>query len=119
MLAGLGLPQEQIGRVIGVSHVTLRKHYAEQLEAGVSKANARVLESLYNLATSGPPAQRAACAIFWAKTRLGWAETIKQEHTGADGGPIRTTEESPRERIERRLAGLKVVGGTDSDTEAA
>jgi hypothetical protein len=26
--------------------------------------------------------------IFWLKTRAKWAETVKQEHTGENGGPI-------------------------------
>jgi hypothetical protein len=45
---------------------------------------------------------------------LGLAD--KQEHTGADGGPIQTEETTARDRITSRLAGLAARSAEDADT---
>jgi len=39
--------------------------------------------------------------IWWTKTQMRWAETVKQEHTGADGAPLLF------ERIERVVVDAK------------
>lgn len=39
----------------------------------------------------------------------------RHEHTGVDGGPIETMDVSPRDAIERRIAGLAARGGTQSN----
>ena len=31
---------------------------------------------------------RVTAALFWAKTRMGWKETITSEHVGKNDGPI-------------------------------
>src|SRR5262249_24841615 len=33
---------------------------------------------------------RVTLGIFYAKTRMGWSETLKRQHAREDGGPIRT-----------------------------
>lgn len=93
-LASFGLPQEDIAEYVGVSHVTLRKHYASELKLSAIKANATVGKYLFSLA-SGQAISKGAthsdcktAAMFWAKTRMGWRETNKVEVTGADGGPV-------------------------------
>lgn len=45
---------------------------------------------------------------------LGLAE--KNEHTGANGGPIQTEELSARERVAGKLSSLAARSGTESDT---
>lgn len=90
-LSGYGVPQEEIGRQIGIHQETLRIHYRDELDSGVAQANARVAESLYKKAISDGP-QAASSAMFWLKTRAGWKETMVNEHTGKDGGPIETTQ---------------------------
>ena len=77
-MAGYGVPEADIGGVIGVDPKTLRRHYRDELKHGHVKANARVAESLYRKATS-EGAQSVTAAIFWLKTRAGWKETIVQE----------------------------------------
>lgn len=83
LLAGLGIPQEQICRLIqgGIDDKTLRKHYANELVDGVSKANSQVSKSLFQKAVSGD----TTAQIWWTKTRMGWKDTSRLEHTGADG----------------------------------
>jgi len=68
-----GTPREEIAKVIGVSLPTLRKHYREILNLGQGYAVARVINSLFQAATTPGPGQVAA-AIFWLKARLGWRD---------------------------------------------
>ena len=82
--AGLGLPHEQIGALIGIDDKTLRKHYREQLDLGKAKASAQIAKTLFNKAQSGD----TTALIWWTKAQMRWAETQKQEITGADGAPL-------------------------------
>jgi hypothetical protein len=82
-LAGYGIPQRDIAKVIQTGTTQLHRDYAEELETGAAKANAKIAENLFRIATnpnvSGPT---VAAAIFWAKTRMGWRETPQQvDHT--------------------------------------
>lgn len=112
-MAGFGIPEKDIGRSIGISDVTLRKHYREELDMGTVKANSAVAQSLYKKAT-GDGASSVTAAIFWLKTRAGWKETFVNEHSGPDGGPIEVSD--ARERINRRIAGLAARSGSREDT---
>lgn len=78
IMAGIGLTQSQIGKVLGISDDTLRKYYEHELETAESIMNAQVAQNLYSIATSKQSGSVAA-AIFWMKTRAGWRETIKAE----------------------------------------
>lgn len=82
--AGLGLPHEQIGALIGIDDKTLRKHYRAELDLGKAKASAQIAKTLFNKAQSGD----TTALIWWTKAQMKWAETQKQEHSGADGAPI-------------------------------
>lgn len=105
-LAGYGIRQDDIARTVGVAPKTLRKHYADELAAGATKANTQVVAALFRKAIGNGP-QSVTAAIFWVKTRLGWKETQVHEHTGADGGPIETTNARSKlaDLIARRSAG--------------
>lgn len=83
LLAGLGIPHEQIAVLIqdGIDDKTLRKHYAKELSDGVAKANSQVSKSLFQKCLSGD----TTAQIWWTKTRMGWKDTSRLEHTGADG----------------------------------
>lgn len=72
-VAGLGLPHEQIGALLGIDDKTLRKHYRLELDQGIAKANSNVVKSLYSKAVDGDV---TAC-IWWTKTRLGWKDTSR------------------------------------------
>ena len=80
-LAGYGVPETGIADMIGVDPKTLRKHYRQELRIGHTKANSAVAQSLFRKATGEGP-QSVTAAIFWAKTRMGWKETIVNEHSG-------------------------------------
>ena len=69
-LGGLGLPQEQIARLLNIDPVTLRKYYADDLERGSSSATANVAGALYRAAMEG----NTTAQIFWLKVRAKWRE---------------------------------------------
>lgn len=83
MLAGFGLPQEQIASLLKVSVDTLDRHFRKELDDGIAKANGKVAQFLFQQAT-----KNLTAAIFWAKTRMRWRETERVEHTGPDGAPM-------------------------------
>ena len=87
-MAGYGIPELGIAKVIGVDPKTLRKHYRSELDLGHLKANSAVAQSLFKKATGDGP-QSVTAAIFWAKTRMGWKETIVNEHGGVENNPVR------------------------------
>ena len=80
-MAGYGVPEADIARVLEIDPKTLRKHYRSELDKGHIKSTAKVAENLYRKAT-GEGREAVVAAIFWLKTRAGWRETLVQEHTG-------------------------------------
>lgn len=80
--AGVGLPQGQIGALLGIDEKTVRKYYGGELKVGEAKATANVAKTLYKQATNG----NTAAAIFWMKARAGWRE--KHELTIREGKPL-------------------------------
>lgn len=82
--SGLGLPQEQIAALIGISVKTLTKHYELELGLGKATASAQVSKSLFNKAING----NTTAAIWWTKTQMGWSEKLQHELTGKNGGAL-------------------------------
>lgn len=76
-LSGLGVPQDGIAKLVKISEVTLRKHFAQEIELGILKANAAVSGNLFRIAT-GDGKAAATAAFFWLKTRARWRE-VPQE----------------------------------------
>jgi hypothetical protein len=81
-LAGFGMQQDSIARLVDIDPKTLRKHFRRELDCGADKANFQVLSTFHKMATSG---KHPAMTIFWCKTRLGMREVSRVEHTGAAG----------------------------------
>ena len=86
ILSGLGIPQDQICRLIGggISEKTLRKWYAQELADGVPKANSQVSKSLFQKAVAGD----TTAQIWWTKTRMGWKDTSRVEVLGDPLHPV-------------------------------
>ena len=78
-LAGMGIPDYDIAKVMQMSGPTLRKYFAEELDLGHIKANAAVARSLYKQATD-PVKPSVAAAIFWLKCRAGWRDESAPEY---------------------------------------
>lgn len=70
-LAGLGLNQDQIARVKGISVDILRKYSNPFYQSGKAKAIARVAKTAFDMAVSG---RCPAMTMFFLKTQAGWSE---------------------------------------------
>ena len=83
-LAGLGLPQDDIAKLVGCAPKTLRKPFRDELDRGVVEANATVIGYLLAAAKAG----NIAAIIFWLKTRAHWRERVaaNDPSTNADVG---------------------------------
>ena len=103
-----GIPQDDLAAALGISDVTLRKHYREELDHGMTKANARVVQTAFQQATSG---KSPAMTMFWLKTRMGWKETQEMEHSGeidVQSDALENVMQSIADRAER-------LGGEEDD----
>ena len=79
--ASIGTQQEVIADIIGIDVKTLRKHYREELDQSMAKANAQIGGALFNKAKGGD----TTAMIFWMKTRAGWREKNDLNLTSNDG----------------------------------
>src|SRR6266550_4723056 len=69
-LAGVGVRQDDIAKIIGCAPKTLRKRCRDDLDCGVAEANALVSGYLFANAKAG----NVTAQIFWLKTRAHWRE---------------------------------------------
>ena len=83
--AAIGTLHQQIAKILGLPLNTLKKHYREELDLGLARANAVVSGTLFAEAKKG----NITAAIFWLKTRAGWRETAKVEHSGGTSIEVR------------------------------
>lgn len=79
--ATIGTTHEVIASIIGIDAKTLRKHYREELDQSMAKANAQIGGALFNKAKGGD----TAAMIFWMKTRAGWREKQEVDLSSSDG----------------------------------
>ena len=80
MMVAIGLRRELCLLVVNphtkkpISVDTLARHFPHELESGVANAKAQVGSSIVRRALDLNHPQGATCAIFFAKTRMGWKE---------------------------------------------
>jgi DNA-binding XRE family transcriptional regulator len=85
-LASFGVNREDIASYIGIAKKTLLKHYKEELDTSAIKAHATVGKFLYKMASGqaikegASYAECSRAAMFWAKTQMGWKETVRNEN---------------------------------------
>lgn len=111
-----GFTDEAVARVMHVHLCTLVKHCAKELATGADEVNAKLSGKLFRKAYAGD----TVALLFWHKTRHGWRETNRTEHTGADGGPIQheniTAEaDSFKARIEQMAERARTVAKAAND----
>ena len=77
-LAGIGLRQDDIAKIIACSSKTLRKRCRDDLDRGVAEANATVSGYLFAAAKAG----NVTAQIFWLKNRKPseWRDVQNIEH---------------------------------------
>jgi hypothetical protein len=80
-LAGVGVRQDDIARIIGCAPKTLRKRCRDDLDRGVAEANAVVSGSLFANAKAG----NVVAQIFWLKTRAQWRENAARSDAASGG----------------------------------
>ncbi len=83
-MAGYGVPECDIAKVLDIDPETLRLHYRRELEASCVRINAKVAENLYRKAT-GDGREAVTAAIFWLKTRARWKDPTTIEAAGEGG----------------------------------
>jgi len=81
-LAGVGVPQDDIAKIVGCAPKTLRKRFRDELDRGVAEANAQVSGYLFAAAKAG----NIAAIIFWLKTRANWRERMAPGDSIPAGG---------------------------------
>jgi len=111
-MAGYGVPEISIARVVGIDAKTLRKHYRDELDTGQIKATAKVAESLFRKATSDG-SQSVTAAIFWLKTRGGWRETPQNHEVELGVKNLSDISDAELERLIATLA-TTIADGNDS-----
>jgi hypothetical protein len=96
MMTAIGIPQDQIAMIIGVSEPTLRKHYPDEILVGFQRANYAVAMNMFRIATfrdrdrikvkntdgttrevevdSKPNSATVEAAKFWLRMRAGWTD---------------------------------------------
>lgn len=79
-LTSFGNTQEQIADHLGISVDTLTRHYRDELDNSVVRANAKVAAKLFRKATEGDD---LSAMIFWLKTRGKWREKDDSDQTPA------------------------------------
>ena len=84
-MSGFGIPQPDIATHLEIDPKTLRKHFRRELDRGVTEANTKVAQSLFNMATQG---NNVAAAIFWMKARAGWREKHDVTLSPGEGVPM-------------------------------
>lgn len=106
--AMVGTPQEDIARVLGIDAKTLRKHYRDELDLSLAKANAKIGGALFNKAISGD----TTAQIFWLKTRAGLKERQEVDHTSSDGSM------TPKDTSSAVLAAIEAKYGAKLTTDS-
>lgn len=112
-MAGYGMSIEKIAHVLGMSKATMERRMRdtpgemgakEAVDRGRAKAEAEVTQTAHKMAASG---KEPGMTQFWLQCRAGWTkepETQKIEHTGKNGGPIKTKhEELSTDELKKRV----------------
>lgn len=84
-MAGVGVRQDDIAKIVGCAPKTLRKRCRDDLDRGVAEANAMVSGYLFAAAKAG----NVTAQIFWLKSRAHWREKTVADDPAAreDGEP--------------------------------
>ncbi len=111
-MSGWGVPQADIALLLGISQPTMIKHLRAELDQGLAKANAKIGQTMFQMATTPGPHQ-GRMAIFWAKARMGWREvpsevtvTLKDERESTEEERLRAL----ALMLARRQTPLKLAG---------
>lgn len=88
-LTALGMSLEDVGATLRVDPKLLAVVYDYEIKTASARINATVAKTALGMAVSGANPDMTK---FWLRTRAGWVETKRIEHTGMDGGPMEFSE---------------------------
>jgi hypothetical protein len=88
-LISLGMTPEDVGATLRIDPKLLKLVYEYEINTASARINATVAKTALGMAVSGANPDMTK---FWLKTRAGWVETKRIEHTGMDGGPMEFSE---------------------------
>jgi hypothetical protein len=123
MTAG-GIEQLAIAGVLGISHVTLRKHFRHGIDTGMAEIAGKVVQSLITMAlgqeeTANRPAvaPNFNAAKWYTQARLGWSERVVVDDGKLADTPMRVIVElvgdaaTPRIEQSAPRAGARLPDG--------
>src|SRR5207249_1646240 len=86
-----GTPQTKIAYLLGIDTKTLCEHFADELITGPVRADMKIGQTLFELATESEDetVRYRACA-FWAARRMGWTEKNINVQADPGGGPVQS-----------------------------
>ena len=112
VLVGLGIPEQAICAIVRdrrdkpITTNTLRKHFAKELETGAAELNAMVGNLLVATIPGVEPSAgvkqitdekiRGSLLDLFARSRLGWSTTARNEIANAEGKPFVYGNRNPR-----------------------
>lgn len=89
------IPYKRIAERLKVSVTTLEKHLGKDLREAREECFGKIASSVYQKAINGKDERIQLDAARFILTHQGrWAQTVKNEHSGPDGGPIQTIDMS-------------------------
>lgn len=97
-----GCTADDIAILLDKSRATVDRHFKRELALGRAKLKVALGGKLVKMALEGDK----TALIFWLRTQAKW--NVRVEHTGADGGPIKTYDLSQFELDEKRAL-LKII----------
>jgi hypothetical protein len=92
-----GLTEDDIAILLECSRSTVRRHFERELKMGQARLKVAMGGKAVKMALEGD----RTMLIFWLRTKAKW--NVRVEHTGADGGPIRTYDLSQFDSDQKRL----------------
>jgi len=118
-LSGMQCTDEEVAAWFGVCTRTierLRKNakFRDVMDQAKAKGRVSVRRSLFRLAGTG----NVAAAIFLAKNVLGYRDVLRNEQTGADGGPILLDVVEALHQRRNNLAERRKLNATDASAGA-
>ena len=112
MVAG-GIEQPAIAGVLGITPKTLRKHFRREIDTGAPSMHARVVASLFTMATTG---KNVHAAKWITQALMGWSERVVVADGGVDDAATLTDAdiEARITRLRRSPAALRAARVSDT-----